>query len=131
VLIYPPVDFTARRPVDQAVAGHATLTDERMAYFNRHDFRTDEDARNPLASPALADDLGGLPDALVITAEYDPLAAEGAAYADRLRRTGVRATSTCYRGMIHGFYSTPTVFTRADGAVDQVAAELRAAFAAR
>jgi acetyl esterase len=131
VLIYPPVDFTARRSVDQEIAGRATLTDERMAYFDRHYFRTSDDARDPLASPMLADDVRGLPAAVVIGAEYDPLAAEGAAYAEKLRQAGVRATDTCYPGMIHGFYSMPGIFTQAGHAIEQVAAELRAAFNTR
>ena len=128
LLVYPPVDFTAGRSVDRAVAGQATLTDERMAYFDGHYFRTAEDARSPLASPMLADDLRDLPGALVIAAEYDPLAAEDAAYADALRRAGVDATYTCYPGMIHGFYSLPSLLTQADRAVDEAAGALRAAF---
>jgi acetyl esterase len=128
VLIYPPVDFTARRSVRQEIAGRATLTDERMEYFNCHYFRTAEDARGPMASPILADDVSGLPPALMITAEYDPLADEGAAYADKLRPAGVEVSHTCYKGMIHGFYSMPGVLAQATRAIDQVGAELRAAF---
>jgi acetyl esterase len=75
----------------------------------------------------LADDLSNLPDALVITAEHDPLAPEGAAYADALRRAGVRVTHTCYPGMIHGFYSMLGVFEQSDQAIDEVSAGLRAA----
>jgi acetyl esterase len=131
VLVYPPVDFTAGRAVSQQLAGRATLTDERMAYFDRHYFRTDADARDPMASPILADDLTGLPDALVITAEYAPLAPEGAAYTEKLRQAGVSVTQTCYPGMIHGFYSMLGVFTQASEAVDEVAAGLRAALGPR
>lgn len=128
LLVYPPIDFTAGRSVDAPVAGQATLTDERMAYFDGHYFRTPEDARSPLASPTLAEDLGGLPDALVIAAEYDPLAAEDAAYAEALRLAGVAAAYTCYPGMVHGFFSMPSIFTQAARAVDEAAAALRAAF---
>ena len=127
-MIYPPLDFTAARSVGQEIAGRPTLTDERMQYFDRHYFRSPDDARSPLASPLLADDLTGLPPALVITAEHDPLAGEGAAYAGRLRQAGVEVTHTCYDGMIHGFYSMLGVLTAADSAVDQVSAALRATF---
>jgi acetyl esterase len=130
VLVYPPVDFTAGRGVHQAVAGQNTLTDERMAYFDRHYFRTLDDSRDPQASPALADDLSGLPPALIVAAEYDPLAAEDAAYAERLRRAGVQVTFTCYPGMIHGFYSMPSVLTQSRLAVEQVSTALRAALGA-
>lgn len=127
VLIYPPVDFTAGRGMDQAVVGQNTLTDERMAYFDRHYFRMLDDARDPLASPALAEDLSGLPPAIVIAAELDPLAAEDAAYAERLRQAGVPVTYTCYPGMIHGFYSMPSILTQSRTAVEQVSAALKAA----
>ncbi|MGP3534424.1 alpha/beta hydrolase [Microbacterium sp. RD1] len=59
------------------------------------------DARNPLASPLLAPSLAGLPEALVFTAEYDPLRGDGAAYAARLRADGVDASAVQYLGVTH------------------------------
>lgn len=58
-------------------------------------------ARGELASPLRARDLSGLPPAHILTAEYDALRGDGAAYADRLRRAGVEATAVQYQGANH------------------------------
>ena len=68
-----------------------------------HYLAREEDAAHPYASPLCAPSLEGLPPALVITAELDPLRDQGEAYASRLRASGVRTRTSRYGGMIHSF----------------------------
>lgn len=58
-------------------------------------------ARHPYASPLRAADHTGLPPALILTAEYDTLRGDGAAYGAALRRSGVDATVVRYLGVTH------------------------------
>jgi acetyl esterase len=74
-----------------------TMNDAAATYL-----RDPAQARDPLASPLLAENLGGLPPAHVMTAEYDVLRTEGELYAQRLAAAGVPATHRRYPGALHG-----------------------------
>ena len=77
-----------------------------------------------LLSPLYATDLSGLPPALIITAQYDTLRDEAAAYARRLRAADVPAVYSCYPGMIHGFLQMGGIVADARTALEEIARTL-------
>jgi acetyl esterase len=83
-----------------------------------------DEARDPYVSPLLATDLKGLPPALIITAEFDPLRSEGEAYAERLDQAGVPCRLHRYGSMIHGFVSFIGILPQAGQAIDEMAAAM-------
>jgi len=129
VLIYP----VTNNAFDTASYGeNATgyvLTREGMRWFWAHYLARPEQGKEAYASPLLAPSLAGLPPALVLTAEFDPLRDEGEAYAARLRDAGVPVALTRYTGVFHGFFRMTRLLDKAKGALDEVSASLRKAFA--
>ncbi len=129
LLVYPvtdaSLDFASAKDSDK----DALLTSSDMRWFWTQYLRDSSDGASPLASPLRAAHLEGLPAALVVTAEFDPLLDEGEAYAARLREAGVPVTLTRYDGMPHGFLGMAGVLDQARAALAQVGAALRSAFA--
>ena len=105
LLIYPVTDYhTPGTASYRENADGYGLTRDTMVWFWNHYLADAADAANPLASPLRAASLAGLPAALVVTAEFDPLRDEGEAYACRLEDAGVPVQCTRYTGMIHPFF---------------------------
>jgi acetyl esterase len=129
VLIYPVVDAGRNSVSYNDPETSQLLTREGMDWFWSNYLSCDDDATDPYCSPLAAADLKGLPPALVITAEYDPLRDEGEAYAVRLRDAGVEVTSHLYEGQVHGFAQVPGLFPAGHHAVKEVGAALKAALA--
>ncbi len=131
LLLYPVTDCDFDTPSYLENAEGYMLHRADMQWFWNHYLAGTDEGRNPYASPLRARDLRGLPPALVITAEYDPLRDEGEAYAARLREADVPVVLTRYDGMIHGFASRAVILDQGKRALEQVASALREVFGSR
>ena len=128
LLIYPVTEMNFQTKSYTDNADGYQLSRDGMIWYWDHYISTESDADNPYAAPMKASDLSGLPPALVITAEYDPLRDEGEAYANRLREYGVKTEYTLYNGMIHGFFGMAAVVDKGKQAIDQSCRMLRDVF---
>jgi acetyl esterase len=126
LMMFPSTDFRLNTPSMEEYAHGYNVTLPMMVWIRNNYLPNPEDWTNPLASPFLASDLSGLPPALIITAEYDPLRDEGEAYGERLKESGVSLKVSRYDGMIHDF---PDLFEEpGKQALAEIASALRAAF---
>ncbi|HEY8394343.1 MAG TPA: alpha/beta hydrolase [Thermaerobacter sp.] len=126
VLIYPVTDMAGTTPSKVEFAEGYLLDRDDARWFAEQYLNRPEEALHPHVSPLRAPDLRGLPAALIITAEYDPLRDEGEAYAVRLQQAGVPATCIRWQGQLHGFVSMNFHSSRV--ALGTVAAALRQGF---
>ena len=129
LLVYPVTDYDDNRPSLDENEGYL-LTRNLIRYFWNHYVSSPAEGRNPYASPINAQNLAGLPPALVITAECDPLRDQGEAYGRRLQEAGVPVTIKRYAGAIHVFFQMGAVIDSGREAVADAGAALRGALAA-
>lgn len=128
LLVYPSTDYLSDAPSLRENVDPYFINKRSVAWYWEHYLATPEDGKHPLASPLQATDLSGLPPALVITAEYDPLRDQGEQYAERLKQAGVSVELTRYEGMIHGFFAMAGTLDGGQRAILQAAEGLRKAF---
>jgi acetyl esterase len=127
VLIYPATD-AACDTKSFVENGEGYLLTETATRWFWEQYLGGTDPDDPFACPARAADLAGLPPALVITAEYDPLRDEGETYAARLDGFDVPVEQHRYDGMIHGFLGMRELVPEADDAMKRIATFLQQAF---
>ena len=127
LLMYPSTEVGSEMPSMSENAEGYGLTRRDLRWFAGHYLNRERDALNPLASPLRAEDHSGLPPALIVTAEYDPLRDEGEAYAEKLRASGVAVKVRRYDGMIHGFLTYQEGSEVARAALAEIGREVREA----
>ena len=128
ILVYPVTDLQRSYPSHQTNGEGYVLTTKMLDYFYEHYLSSPNEKRDWRGSPLFANDLKGLPPALVITAGFDPLRDEGAAYAVALTKAGNEATYVCFERQIHGFITMGKVFSDASPAISMCVGELRRRF---
>ena len=129
LLVTPVTDCDFSTPSYHTNGEGYFLTRDLMQWFWDH-YADPADRLNPKASPLRAESLAGLPPALVVTCEFDPLRDEGIAYAEALQADGVPTGQLQCRGQIHSSLSLVDVVLSGAGARESMGTALRGFFSA-
>jgi acetyl esterase len=129
LLFYPGTDFTLSEPSHLYFGDGLVLTAASISWFKSNYLGARGDEKDPRASPIFANDLSSLPPAMVITAGFDPLRDEGAAYARRLLASGVEVEYVCSKGAVHGLLHMTGAVDESARIMELAATRLRRALA--
>ena len=125
LLVYPVVDNDMNNDSYRRNANAKPLNKAMMGWFFKH---YGADTASPYALPMKAASLKGLPAATIVAAEIDPLLSEGKAYADKLKKDGVKVDYKEYSGVTHEFFGMGAVVPKARDAEQYAADALKKAF---
>jgi acetyl esterase len=105
VLFNPATDASSETPSMHEFAEGYFLTLKSTTWFGGHYLSDPQERFDPRVSPLLAaaEQLQGLPPAVVITSEFDILRDQGEQYAHKLLEAGIPVAAVRYLGTIHGF----------------------------
>lgn len=125
LLIFPVTDhYSSGHPAYQECGTGYFLSRDTMVWFWNNYVEDETEAASPLASPLRAA-LSGLPPALVIVAEYDPLRDDGNLYAEKLLAAGVPTRKAYFPNQMHAFVSHAGRIDQGREALDLAAAFMR------
>jgi acetyl esterase len=110
LLIYPVTDYGFATASYREFQDGYFLTRQKMENFYKMYLREEAEGADMRVSPLRAGNIEGLPRALVILAEYDPLRDEGMAYAKKMEAAGVEVKTVVFEGMIHPFFNMSAIF---------------------
>jgi len=120
VLFYPVLGPDLASESYREFGENHLLTRKYMEFFANSYMKDIQDILNPYFSPLLYPNPEGLPEAVIITAEYDPLRDQGESYVSKLHDAGVEATGIRALGLIHGFISYTSISKSAENIVKMV-----------
>jgi acetyl esterase len=127
LLAYPVTTTDLDVGFDDDYEGYMLYRDELQ--WHQDNYLSSPDVRHdPLVSPLEADDLAGLPPALVITAQCDPLHRQGELYVQAVEQAGGPVDHLHYDGMIHGFVQVPSEFEEGADALRRAGEALARSF---
>jgi acetyl esterase len=128
VLIYAVLDSRLETASYRDFADGFLLTATQMRWYWQQYVSDESQLEDFRVSPAHAESLAGLPPAIIVTAEFDPLRDEGEEYAARLRDSGVTAETIRYEGQVHGFMALLSLVADAEIALNATTAKIAAHF---
>ena len=119
LLLYPLVQFVDIKSKGLSFQEGFFLSPGLFDFFKASYIGGDNDSMDKRISPLFAppEDFAGLAPAHVVLCGWDPLNAEGRAYADKLAAAGVPVSVREYPSMVHGFMNLTAVSVPARDAI--------------
>lgn len=121
VLIYPWTTATERMASHETYAEAFPLNSTMMDWFAKHYFSNEAERSDLRVSPLNEADFSDLAPAQIITAGFDPISDEGAAYAEKLKQAGTPVAYRCEEHLTHSFAAMTGAVPAARRACEQVA----------
>ena len=119
LLCYPLVQFVDLATKKLSFQEGFFMSPQIFDFFRDSYLSKGQDPMDKCVSPLFApeDDFRGLPPAHILTCGWDPLQAEGRAYADKLAMAGVPCTVREYKDQMHGFWNLTAISVAARDAI--------------
>jgi acetyl esterase len=130
LLVCPVIDARMGTPSWRELGDRYLPCAEQMSWMWDLYAGAPEARHQPLVSVGEAPDLRGLPPALILTAEFDPLRDEAEQYGERLREAGVAARLRRCDGQVHTVFGCAPAVDRCRQILDETAHDVARALGA-
>src|SRR5690606_34051806 len=127
LLIYPVTDWAAKGGSMESCGNVYPLTSEIMDWFAGHYLNSTSEMTDLRVSPLNEADLPDLAPAIIVTAGFDPLRDQGAAYAEMLESAGVSDSYRCEDSPPHAYTAMTGAIPAARRACQKIAQDVKAA----